>query len=41
MIRELKIQIHAAAASTGAAAGMSDADEKDAYFADAARLYNG
>lgn len=31
-------QIHAAAASTGAAAGMSDANEKDAYFADAARL---
>ena len=27
-----------AAASTGAAAGMSDANEKDAYFADAARL---
>ena len=31
-------QIYAAAASTGAAAGMSDANEKDAYFADAARL---
>ena len=31
-------QIHAAAASTGAAAGMSDANERDAYFADAARL---
>ena len=31
-------QIHAAASSSGASAGMSDANERDAYFADAAKL---
>ena len=35
------MQIHAAAASTGAAAGNDQMQMmRDAYFADAARLYN-
>ena len=32
-------QIHAAAASTGAAAECQTADERDAYFADAGKIY--